>query len=188
MRHIQLPNGGELAAVWTSSMMRTIETAQFFPPHIPVIQWRALNEIDAGVCEGLTYEEIESNYPAEFAAREAQKFRFRYKGGESYADLITRLEPVIIEAERQESVLIIGHQAVLRAILGYFLGTPLDELPYLKIPLHTLIQLTPRAYGCEVACHAVSIASVNTHRSSGAPGKVFDLPETTYHDQFLPKQ
>ena len=32
-------------------------------------------------------------------------------GGESYRDLVVRLEPVIMELERQENILIIGHQA-----------------------------------------------------------------------------
>lgn len=32
------------------------------------------------------------------------------KGGESYRDVVVRLEPVIMELERQENILIIGHQ------------------------------------------------------------------------------
>lgn len=31
-------------------------------------------------------------------------------GGESYRDVVVRLEPVIMELERQENILIIGHQ------------------------------------------------------------------------------
>jgi 6-phosphofructo-2-kinase / fructose-2,6-biphosphatase 2 len=31
-------------------------------------------------------------------------------GGESYRDVVVRLEPVIIELERQDNILIIGHQ------------------------------------------------------------------------------
>jgi broad specificity phosphatase PhoE len=32
-------------------------------------------------------------------------------GGESYRDVVLRLEPVIMELERQENVLVVGHQA-----------------------------------------------------------------------------
>lgn len=32
------------------------------------------------------------------------------EGGESYRDVVVRLEPVIMELERQENILIIGHQ------------------------------------------------------------------------------
>lgn len=31
-------------------------------------------------------------------------------GGESYRDVVIRLEPVIMELERQENVLVVGHQ------------------------------------------------------------------------------
>lgn len=40
---------------------------------------------------------------------------------QSYEDLVQRLEPVIMELERQENVLVICHQAVLRCLLAYFL-------------------------------------------------------------------
>lgn len=49
--------------------------------------------------------------------------------GESYLDVIQRLEPVISELERErESVVIVSHQAVLRALYGYFLGVPPDQV------------------------------------------------------------
>lgn len=37
---------------------------------------------------------------------------YRYRGGESYRDVVVRLEPIIMELERQENILIIAHQAV----------------------------------------------------------------------------
>lgn len=43
--------------VWTSTFKRTRQTGQFLP--YPHVEWRALDELDAGVCDGLTYEEIE---------------------------------------------------------------------------------------------------------------------------------
>lgn len=42
------------------------------------------------------------------------KFTFRYPRGESYEDLVARLEPVIMELERQDTVLVVAHQAVIR--------------------------------------------------------------------------
>jgi broad specificity phosphatase PhoE/predicted kinase len=132
--------------VWTSAFQRTVATAAPIGQEIQAL--RALNEIDAGVCDGLTYEEIQSRMPDEFAARAGNKFRYRYPRGESYADVIQRLEPVIVELEGLRSpVLIVGHQAVLRALYGYLMGKPQEECPYLHIPLHTVIQLTPTESG-----------------------------------------
>lgn len=98
----------------------------------------------------MTYEEIQATHPEEFALRDQDKYRYRYPKGEvspvhntnelvwkyiekyiekyaifcvlqSYEDLVHRLEPVIMELERQENVLVICHQAVMRCLLAYFL-------------------------------------------------------------------
>ncbi|XP_060108906.1 6-phosphofructo-2-kinase/fructose-2,6-bisphosphatase 1 isoform X2 [Heteronotia binoei] len=148
--------------VWTSHMKRTIQTAEAL--HVPYEQWKALNEIDAGVCEEMTYEEIQAHFPEEFALRDQDKYRYRYPKGESYEDLVQRLEPVIMELERQENVLVVCHQAVMRCLLAYFLDKSAEELPYLKCPLHTVLKLTPVAYGCEVESIFLNIEAVNTHR------------------------
>uniref|UniRef100_A0A8C9U0B0 6-phosphofructo-2-kinase/fructose-2,6-biphosphatase 1 n=1 Tax=Scleropages formosus TaxID=113540 RepID=A0A8C9U0B0_SCLFO len=148
--------------VWTSHMKRTIQTAEALG--VAYEQWKALNEIDAGVCEELTYEEIQEHYPEEFALRDQDKYRYRYPKGESYEDLVHRLEPVIMELERQENVLVVCHQAVMRCLLAYFLDKSAEELPYLKCPLHTVLKLTPVAYGCKVESVFLNVEAVNTHR------------------------
>uniref|UniRef100_A0A8C5TX61 6-phosphofructo-2-kinase/fructose-2,6-bisphosphatase 2 n=1 Tax=Malurus cyaneus samueli TaxID=2593467 RepID=A0A8C5TX61_9PASS len=150
--------------VWTSQLKRTIQTAESLG--VLYEQWKILNEIDAGVCEEMTYAEIEAKYPEEFAMRDQEKYLYRYPGGESYQDLVQRLEPVIMELERQGNVLVISHQAVMRCLLAYFLDKSADELPYLRCPLHTILKLTPVAYGCKVETVALNVEAVNTHRDN----------------------
>ncbi|KAH9967908.1 bifunctional phosphatase [Russula dissimulans] len=106
--------GDAALTVWTSTLKRTIQTAQELP--YPKLTWKSLDELDAGVCDGMTYEEIERAYPEDFANRDDDKFNYRYRGGESYRDVVLRLEPVIMELERQENVLVVGHQAILRCL------------------------------------------------------------------------
>ena len=137
---------GELG-VWTSRLRRAVETAALLGREAR--EWTALAEINAGTCDGLTYEEIRRRYPDEFAARAQDKLRYRYPRGESYLDVIQRLDRVIIELERQRvPVLVIGHQAVLRTLYSYFADVDSEQIPYVEIPLHTVIELTPRAYDC----------------------------------------
>ncbi|OQR79384.1 6-phosphofructo-2-kinase/fructose-2 [Tropilaelaps mercedesae] len=112
----------------------------------------------------MTYEEIQEKFPEDFAARDQDKFHYRYPRGESYEDLVARLEPVIMELERQENVLVVAHQAVLRCLLAYFLDKNSDELPYLRVPLHTILKLTPMAYGCDLQLLQIGIEAVDTHR------------------------
>ncbi|XP_073001695.1 6-phosphofructo-2-kinase/fructose-2,6-bisphosphatase-like isoform X1 [Typha latifolia] len=137
------------ASIWTSTLQRTILTAG---PIVgfPKIQWRALDEINAGVCDGMSYEEIKRNKPEEYESRKKDKLRYRYPRGESYLDVIQRLEPVIIELERQRApVVVISHQAVLRALYAYFADRPLKEIPHIEVPLHTIIEIQMGVTGVE---------------------------------------
>ncbi|CAL4085171.1 unnamed protein product [Meganyctiphanes norvegica] len=148
--------------VWTSYFKRTMQTASHIDA--PQERWKALNEIDSGACEELTYQEIADKFPAELAARDENKYHYRYPRGESYEDLVARLEPVIMELERQKNVLVISHQAVLRCLLGYFFNKSAEDIPYIKVPLHTIIKLTPMAYGCHVEYIPLGIKAVDTYR------------------------
>lgn len=132
--------------VWTSTLRRTQQTAA--PLGVGVRAWKLLDEIDAGVCDGLTYAEVAAHHPAVDAGRRADKFGFRYPQGESYEDVIDRLDPVVLELERQRGpVLIVAHQAVLRALHGYLTGLHPQRIPHTPIPLHTVMRVTPDAYG-----------------------------------------
>lgn len=134
--------------VWTSTLKRAVQTATHLGTRS--VARRALDEIDAGICDGMTYEEIKRDLPDEYAARRSDKFRYRYPRGESYADVIQRLEPIIVDLERQrQPILVVAHQAIIRALYGYLTGRPQEECPHVPIPLHTIVELTPTAYGYE---------------------------------------
>ncbi|GBP28387.1 hypothetical protein EVAR_102959_1 [Eumeta japonica] len=148
--------------VWTSELLRTKQTAAHIPA--PKRAIRALNELDAGICEGMTYEEMQEQYPQEFAWRDQDKLRYRYPWGESYIDIMTRLRPVLSALEDEDNILVVGHQAVLRCMLGYFLDLKLDELPYMNVPLHTVVKLTARGYKYEVEMTKLPVECVDTHR------------------------
>lgn len=153
--------------VWTSMLRRSIETAQFFDDEeYDIKEMRMLNELSAGVAEGLTYEcsmisskyfihhltcpfsyaEIKSSWPDQYALRRADKLRYRYPGagGESYLDVINRLRAVIVEVERMtDHVLLIGHRVVARVLLAYFLGLDRNNVAKLDVPLGRLYGLEP---------------------------------------------
>jgi len=172
------------ARLWTSSLKRTMQTAAYIRhPKLKLkhggewIQmsqrvYRNLDELYAGVCDGMTYKEIEEQYPEEYRRRKEDKLFYRYPRGESYLDVISRLDPLVHEIESyREPLLIVGHQvcrgkqrpwllatshtivvqfvqAVLRLIYAYFTGVDRDKASRLSIPLNTVIKLTPRTYEC----------------------------------------
>jgi broad specificity phosphatase PhoE len=151
--------------LWTSTLRRTKDTVQFIEHNRIKHTWdngdtgewvqfrpmarRNLDELYAGTCDGMTYKEIEQVYPEEFLRRQQDKLAYRYPRGESYMDVTLRLEPVAEEMERtREPVLIVAHQGILRILYAYFMGLDRNEAPYVNIPLNTVIELTPHAYGC----------------------------------------
>jgi len=69
--------------VWTSTLKRTIATARHLPQEYNQLQWKALDELDSGVCDNMTYAEIKELYPEDFEARDQDKYNYRYRGGES---------------------------------------------------------------------------------------------------------
>ncbi|XP_050549702.1 6-phosphofructo-2-kinase/fructose-2,6-bisphosphatase isoform X1 [Spodoptera frugiperda] len=148
--------------VWTSERWRTKQTAAHIRAPKRVV--RALNELDAGICEGLTYEEMQERFPQEFAWRDQDKLRYRYPWGESYIDIMTRLRPALSALEDEHNVVVVGHQAVLRCMLGYFLDAKLDELPYMNVPLHTIVKLTSYGYKYKVEMIKLPVDCVDTHR------------------------
>ncbi|KAI8641517.1 6-phosphofructo-2-kinase-domain-containing protein [Parasitella parasitica] len=140
--------------IWTSMLKRSMETAQSFDPdEYDIKHIRFLNEINSGSREGMTYEEIKAQFPNEFKARQENKLYYRYPGmgGESYIDVIHRLQSMIIELERMsQSCLIITHRVVLRILLSYLLEWSQTDTPHMLVPIHTVYELRPKPYGVEL--------------------------------------
>ncbi|KAI9478059.1 MAG: 6-phosphofructo-2-kinase-domain-containing protein [Benjaminiella poitrasii] len=140
--------------IWTSMLKRSMGTAEFFDPDdYDIKHIRFLNEINSGICEGMTYQEIQDKYPSEYKSRQANKLFYRYPGisGESYIDVIHRLQPMIVEMERMtQSCLIITHRVVMRILLGYLLDWTREEMPHMMVPVHTVYELRPKPYGTEL--------------------------------------
>ena len=128
--------------IWCSTLLRTRMTSLPLLGSFPVVYWRALEEIDAGIYDGLTYEEIKERAAEEYNRRQKDKYWYRYPSGESYHDLTARLEPVIVEAERSKKpLLIISHQAVLRVIYAYLVDRKPEFCTNLSMPLHTVVKV-----------------------------------------------
>jgi 6-phosphofructo-2-kinase len=139
--------------VWTSMLKRSIQTGQYFcDEDFEVKQMRMLDELNAGIMEGLTYDEIRTKYADEYLRRQRDKLAYRYPGpgGEGYLDVINRIRPVIVELERMtDHCLLITHRSVARVLLAYFQGLNREDVADLDCPLGMLYQLEPKPYGVE---------------------------------------
>ena len=85
-----------------------------------------------------------------------------------------RLEPILIELEReQEDLLIIGHASVIRCLLAYLIGLPASEIPAIEIARGDLLEVAPASYG--VHSHAFHFWDGPGRRGEG--GDLLDVKD-----------
>lgn len=134
--------------IFASTLRRSMQTADRLLFLNSYKAEKSLDELNAGLRDGIAYVDFKEKFPAEERERVADKLNYRYPRGESYMDVIQRIEPIIFEIERiRAPVIIVGHQGMLRCLYGYFAGVPIDLIPNLEIPMHTIIKFVPEAYG-----------------------------------------
>lgn len=130
-------------------------------------------EINPGVWDGLSPEQVRKYYPDEWERFVNDPYAYRAPRAESYHDLcgtprymssfmscansaaaLVRLEPTLIELEREkEDLLIIGHASVIRCILAYLIGLPASEIPAIEVARGDLIEVVPTSYGVYSQAH-----------------------------------
>lgn len=127
--------------IFTSLRRRSRETALPVSrehPEATVIALAELDEIDAGVCDSMRYEEIRAAMPEEFAARARDKYNYVYPQGEGYASMRRRVErgfrKALFLSGGLPGIVLIGHQAVNRMILSLFLYRRTEDVPYIYVP------------------------------------------------------
>lgn len=118
--------------MYSSPLSRARDTAAAIaaPHRLPVVAVDALKEIALGKWEGLTIGEVAARYPAQLAARRRDPLRVAPQGGETIGDVRARVLPAvraIIAAHPGETIAIVAHGAVNKAVLLSVLGLPLES-------------------------------------------------------------
>jgi broad specificity phosphatase PhoE/predicted kinase len=131
----------KISYIFTSHKQRTIQTARSIcamQKDCKIISLKEFDEINAGICEGMTYKNIEETMPDVYRARKADKYHYTYPQGESYETMKSRIEEGIKKAfflnRHADNIMIVAHQAVNRMILAHFLYRRDVDVPYIYIP------------------------------------------------------
>lgn len=134
--------------IWTSTRRRTMETSRHFRNKGYRVRQRSqMSQLNPGVCEKLSEAKIREQYPGEVRKHEMDPYHHRYPRAESYHDLAVRLEPIILELEREENdLLIIAHESVLRVLYGYLMACNAGDIPKLEFPRDEIIEILPASY------------------------------------------
>lgn len=129
-------SGVKLAAVYSSPLARTLETAEAIAraARLEVQQNPAFNEIDFGEWSGKSFDELSRD--EHWRRFNTQRSVASIPGGESFLDVQTR---VVAELERLSDrhndtrVAIVSHADVIKTAVGYVAGTPIDLLQRFEI-------------------------------------------------------
>lgn len=90
-----------------------------------------LRELNIGIWESLTWQEIQSRWPNEWQARLNDLVNYRVPEGENLLDVEARAMPVVremLERHRGQELLLVGHGGLNRIILLNAIGAPLVNM------------------------------------------------------------
>jgi alpha-ribazole phosphatase len=118
-----------ISAIYTSPLRRASESAQMIASvqHCSCEVISGLREIDFGDFEGLTYDEIAARYPELYRRWMDRPAEVRYPNGESFSDLRARAVSAFEEIRYrnpEQTVAVVGHGGVIRALIAWALGMP----------------------------------------------------------------
>jgi broad specificity phosphatase PhoE len=116
-----------ISAIYSSPLSRAIETARIIATGCGLEPRLSdgLREIHHGHWEGLTRQEVETGFAAEYAAWEEDPFTFAPEGGESGVSVLARALPALREIVVRHAglnVLAVSHKATIRLLLSSLLG------------------------------------------------------------------
>jgi broad specificity phosphatase PhoE len=149
--------------IFTSSCQRTVQTATPIAEKqdpCTIIALPEFNEIHAGICEDMTYREIQEQMPSVANARKYNKYSYVYPGGEGYATMEKRvhrgLQKVFYLNNYDDDIMIVGHRAVNRMILSDFVFRPKEAVPYIYMPQNRYyhLQIDPHKKHFELKSYA----------------------------------
>ena len=113
--------------IFVSSYIRTKQTIDFTSKKLritPVVDSR-LNEIDNGVIEQLTDEEIRITYPDIWLAYLSRSYDFRFPEGETGEEAQERIIGFIEENKHTTgNTILMTHDGLIRALFCYVVGIP----------------------------------------------------------------
>lgn len=122
----------QFSTIYTSPLGRALTTAKIIRGNrnIPLIESEKLKEINLGLWEGLSSEEIEN-------IDEEQQYNFwnrpeLYKPntGETFQDVTKRTVELVmkaIESHKGTNILIVTHAIAVKSIMSYFEDRPLEK-------------------------------------------------------------
>jgi len=143
-------------AIYSSDLVRAVNTVKPLAAalNLPIRIYPELREINEGIWQGQLMSEVMEKYPEDYALYKKNLGLYQFQGGECYASLLERLQPMIekIICENPQKTVVIGtHGAVIRGLLSVWLNLPLERLSEApRVPNGTLTEVEFDADGAHI--------------------------------------
>ncbi|RRD40520.1 histidine phosphatase family protein [Leptotrichia sp. OH3620_COT-345] len=117
--------------VFSSNLKRCVESMEILKINqkIKKILLEEFKEINFGIFEGKTYEEIVSEFPEEAEKMNNNWRTFKVQGGESLEEVMRRVVTKLkelINKYKNKKLIIVTHAGVIKTIVSYYLYGNLD--------------------------------------------------------------
>jgi broad specificity phosphatase PhoE len=118
-------------AVYASALQRCVVTGKRVAEacRVEVVPLEGLIDIDYGDWQMRTHEEVEAAFPAPYRQWRSAPHLVRFPNGESLQDLVARTADALrlmLVRHEQDTVVLVGHDSVNRALLLQLLEQPLS--------------------------------------------------------------
>ena len=132
---------------YSSPLIRARQTLEIIREQLGLPKQRymiddRLIEIDLGLWNGKTPEEINAEDPGAFERRNEDKWNFVLPDGESYAGAASRTRDFLTHLNGP--TVITGHGASGRLLRGYLCGLKREDVPHLPAPQDVIFKLHHR--------------------------------------------
>lgn len=121
-----------IETIFSSPLRRALDTAQEIKKYHPAAELvveDGLKEVNFGVFEGLTMDEVKERHKDIWKKRAVNKFDYKVPDGESYAESYERVLRVLNKiAELGKDSVIVAHGTLNKLLFMRLTGKPLEEL------------------------------------------------------------
>lgn len=127
-------HGIEIHAAYTSPMKRAVQTAEIALEGrngFKIELDEGLSEIDYGDWVGLTFDEVEKQFPDSHNDYRYRTSIAKIPGGEAVVDVQKRIVATVERIRQKhdgQRVLIVSHADVIKSLFGHYLNFSLDQL------------------------------------------------------------
>ena len=137
----------QISAIYVSRYQRTGQTSEYVARQLgitPVMDDR-LNEIDIGVIDPMSDEEVQEKYPEFWKAYTERTADFRFPGGETGEEACRRISGFLEEkrqAHPNENVVFVTHEGLIRQLMCYIVDIPVYKRGNFYVDLCGITEIT----------------------------------------------